>query len=77
MTIHLTKFVDRVVGNRAKGARDFIMSQKDAEDLHADVTRLLLELQPTRTGRNCCPRSNYHGQNGRWNILKLLIFLDK
>jgi len=48
MTIHLTKFVDRVVGNRAKGARDFIMSQKDAEDLHADVTRLLLELASLR-----------------------------
>jgi hypothetical protein len=48
MTIHLTKFVDRVVGNRARGAKDFIMSQKDAEDLHADVTRLLLELATLR-----------------------------
>jgi len=48
MTIHLTKFVDRVVGNRARGSRDFIMSQKDAEDMHADITRLLLELNNLR-----------------------------
>ena len=44
MTIHLTKFVDRVRGAESRGARDFIMSLKDAQDLHADITRLLLEL---------------------------------
>jgi hypothetical protein len=48
MTIHLTKFVDRVRGHEARGARDFIMSLKDAQDLHADITRLLLELQNLR-----------------------------
>ena len=48
MTIHLTKFVDRVRGAESRGARDFIMSLKDAQDLHADITRLLLELQALR-----------------------------
>jgi hypothetical protein len=48
MTIHLTKFVDRVRGYESRGARDFIMSMKDAQDLHADITRLLLELQALR-----------------------------
>jgi hypothetical protein len=44
MTIHLNKFVDRVRGHEARGARDFVMSMTDAKDLHADITRLLLEL---------------------------------
>jgi len=48
MTIHLNKFVERVQGQQARGARDFIMSIKDAQDLHADITRLLLELQALR-----------------------------
>ena len=45
MTVHIHKFVDRVRGHEARGARDFVMSMTDAKDLHADVTRLLLMLQ--------------------------------
>jgi hypothetical protein len=48
MTIHLSKFVERVQGQQARGARDFIMSMKDAQDLHADITKLLLELRALR-----------------------------
>lgn len=48
MTIHLTKFVDRVRGHESRGARDFTMSMNDARDLHADITRLLLELHSLR-----------------------------
>ena len=44
MTIHLTKFIDRVRGHEARGARDFVMTMTDAKDLHADITRLLVEL---------------------------------
>jgi hypothetical protein len=44
MTIHLTKFVDRVRGHEARGSRDFVMTMTDAKDLHADITRLLVEL---------------------------------
>lgn len=44
MTIHLQKFVDRVRGHEARGARDFVMSMTDAKDLHADITALMLEL---------------------------------
>ena len=44
MTIHLQKFVDRVRGHEARGARDFVMSMSDAKDLHADITGLLLKL---------------------------------
>lgn len=48
MTIHLTKFVDRVRGHEARGARDFVMTMTDAKDLHADITRLLAELHDLR-----------------------------
>jgi hypothetical protein len=45
MTTHLTKFVDRVRGHEARGSKDFVMSMSDAKDLHADITRLLIELR--------------------------------
>lgn len=45
MTIHLHKFVDRLRGAEARGLKDFSMSMQDAKDLHADLTRLLLQLQ--------------------------------
>lgn len=48
MSIHLQKFVDRVRGFEARGARDFTMSMQDAKDLHADITRLLIDLQNLR-----------------------------
>ena len=48
MTVHLQKFVDRVRGHEARGARDFVMSITDAKDLHADITRLLIDLQTLR-----------------------------
>jgi len=45
MSMHLQKFVDRVRGFEARGARDFTMSMQDAKDLHSDITRLLITLQ--------------------------------
>ena len=45
MTIHIQKFVDRVRGQEARGARDLTMTLNEARDLHADITRLLLTLQ--------------------------------
>jgi hypothetical protein len=48
MSIYLQKFVDRVRGLEARGAKDLIMSMADAKDLHADITRLLIDLQNLR-----------------------------
>ena len=48
MTIHLIKFIERVQGQQARGAKDFIMSLKEAQDMHADISKLLLELQALR-----------------------------
>jgi len=46
--LHLNKFIDRVQGHDSRGAKDFVMSMSDAKDLHADITRLLLELHDLR-----------------------------
>ena len=46
--MHLQRFVDRVRGAEARGAKDLNMSMADAKDLHADITRLLLELNTLR-----------------------------
>lgn len=48
MSIHLQKFVDRVRGFESRGIKDFTMSMQDAKDLHADITRLLIDLQNLR-----------------------------
>ena len=48
MSLHLHKFVDRVRGLEARGGRDLVMSITEAKDLHADMTRLLIDLQQLR-----------------------------
>jgi hypothetical protein len=48
MSLHLQKFVDRVRGHEARGSKDFIMTLSEAKDMHADITRLLLELHDLR-----------------------------
>ena len=49
MSMHLQKFVDRVRGHEARGSKDFIMTLAEAKDMHADITRLLLELHDLRS----------------------------
>jgi len=47
--IHIQRFVERLQGFDARGSKDFSMSMKDAKDLHADITKLLLVLQDKQT----------------------------
>ena len=49
MSLHITRFVDRLRGFEARGQREFTMSITDAKDLHADITRLLLALTELQT----------------------------
>jgi hypothetical protein len=44
MSIHLLKFIERLQGFEARGAKDFTMPLTDAKGMHADLTCLLLEL---------------------------------
>ena len=56
MSVHLQRFVDRVQGNESRGLKDFTMSMTDAKSLHADLTRLLIELQTLREQASTQPR---------------------
>ena len=56
MSIHLQRFVDRVQGNESRGLKDFTMSMTDARALHADLTRLLIELQTLREQASVQPK---------------------
>ena len=47
--IHIQRFVERIQGFEARGQKDYIMSIKDAKDLHTDITRLLLALEELRS----------------------------
>jgi hypothetical protein len=46
--IHIHRFIERLQGQEARGGRDFVMPIKDAKDLHADITKLLLTLEQVR-----------------------------
>jgi hypothetical protein len=46
--IHLQKFIERVQGAEARGLKDMSISITDAKSMHADLTRLLLDMQKLR-----------------------------
>jgi hypothetical protein len=45
MSMHINRFVDSIKAHEARQQRDFAMSMRDAKDLHADITKLLLIVQ--------------------------------
>lgn len=45
MSLHINRFVDSLKAAESRGQRDLIMSMREAKDLHADITKLLLSLQ--------------------------------
>jgi hypothetical protein len=48
MSTHIQRFVDKLRGSEARGSKDFIMPISEAKDLHADITRLLIDLNSLR-----------------------------
>ena len=48
MSLHIHRFVDSVKAHEARGQRDFAMPMRDAKDLHADITKLLVTLEQLR-----------------------------
>ena len=49
MSLHINRFIDSVKAHEARAQRDFIMSIRDAKDLHADITKLLLVITALQT----------------------------
>ncbi len=46
--IHIQNFIEQLQGCEARQQRDYVMSLKDAKNLHADITRLLITLERLR-----------------------------
>ena len=45
MSLHIRRFVDSIKAHESRGQRDFVMTMREAKDLHSDITKLLLALQ--------------------------------
>ena len=50
--IHIQRFIERLQGFESRGSKDYIMSVKDAKDLHTDITRLLITIETLREQNN-------------------------
>lgn len=55
MSLHINRFVDSIKAHESRGQRDFVMTMREAKDLHSDITKLLLTLETLHT-RNIQPR---------------------
>lgn len=55
MSLHINRFIDLIKAQESRGGRDINMSLRDAKDLHADITKLLLVLESLRS-QNDAPR---------------------
>jgi len=49
MSLHINRFIDLIKAQESHGGRDVTLSLRDAKDLHADITKLLLVLEQLRT----------------------------
>ena len=45
MSISITKFVDRLAAQEARGAKEFSMPMNEAKALHSEITRLLARIE--------------------------------
>ena len=43
--IHINNFVDKIKALESQNSKQFSMTIREAKDLHADITKLLLALQ--------------------------------
>ena len=49
MSLHINRFVDSIKAHESRNQRDFTMTMRDAKDLHADITKLLLAVTNLQT----------------------------
>ena len=52
MSLHINRFIDLIKAQESRGGRDVTLSLRDAKDLHADITKLLLILEILREDQN-------------------------
>ena len=49
MSLHINRFIDNIKAHESRNARDFMCPMRDAKDLHADITKLLLAVEVLRS----------------------------
>ena len=49
--IHINNFVDKIKALETQNSKQFAMTMREAKDLHADITKLLLALQVLQEGK--------------------------
>lgn len=49
MSLHIHRFIDSIKAHESRNNRDFQMTMREAKDLHADITKLLLTLEQLRS----------------------------
>jgi len=52
MSLHINRFIDLIKAQESRGGRDVTLPLKDAKDLHADITKLLLTLFSINNARS-------------------------
>jgi hypothetical protein len=55
MSLHIHRFIDSIKAHESRGQKDFIMTLRDAKDLHADITKLLATLEQMRSNSHSAP----------------------
>ena len=44
MSLHINRFIDNIKAHESRNAKEFMCPMRDAKDLHADITKLLLAI---------------------------------
>jgi hypothetical protein len=52
MSLHISRFLDRIRAAESRHQREITMSLTEARDLHTDITRLLMQLNESKTASN-------------------------
>jgi|DEB0MinimDraft_10_1074344.scaffolds.fasta_scaffold45582_4 hypothetical protein len=47
--LYITRFIDKLQQLDLKGAKEFVCPIQEAKNLHSDITKLLLELEHSKT----------------------------
>ena len=50
--LYIRKFVDRLQSFEQKGSKDFVCSLSDAKNLHREITKLLLDLEESKSAKS-------------------------
>jgi hypothetical protein len=55
--IHINNFVDKIKALESQNSKQFSMTLREAKDLHADITKLLLALQVLQEKKSSSPNN--------------------